>query len=154
MILPGGKGRIPALANLKFYSKSTSFIGDYIYMRKSEMLLNYAEASFENGNSEKAIEALEVLMSSRQVNYKATGYSGIALRDEIRKQRRIELWGEGFNFSDLKRWNLGIDRKKTGSSHIYVPGADVKFEPGSDMMLFQFPIGEINANPKLRPQNP
>ncbi|MGL5275685.1 RagB/SusD family nutrient uptake outer membrane protein [Myroides sp.] len=154
VILPGGKGRIPALANLKFYETSTSFLSDYIYMRKSEMLLNYAEAAFESGAIAKAKEALEVLMSSRQEGYSAASFNGTVLRDEIRKQRRIELWGEGFNFGDLRRWNLGIDRKKPGSSHIYVPGADVKFEPGSDMMLFQFPIGEINANPKLRPQNP
>lgn len=154
VILPGGKGRIPLLANLKFYDNSTSFTGDYIYMRKSEMLLNFAEAAFEGGATDKAIEALEILMESRQKDYKASSLSGNDLRDEIRKQRRIELWGEGFNFSDLKRWNLGIDRKKKNSSHVYVPGADVKFEAGSEMLLFQFPIGEINANSKLRPQNP
>lgn len=43
------------------------------------------------------------------------GYSFSAtdssLLDEIRLCRRIELWGEGSNWSDFKRWNLPIERR-------------------------------------------
>ena len=33
------------------------------------------------------------------------------LFDEIVNYRRLELWGEGFGFSDYKRWNKAISRK-------------------------------------------
>ena len=29
---------------------------------------------------------------------------------EIRNYRALELWGEGFGFSDYKRWNMDINR--------------------------------------------
>ena len=32
--------------------------------------------------------------------------------NEIKLYRGIELWGEGFNWFDLKRWGDSIDRKK------------------------------------------
>ena len=44
-----------------------------------------------------------------------TGYTcnatGEELLKEIQLSRRIELWGEGFGWSDFKRWNLPINRR-------------------------------------------
>lgn len=148
-------------SNLKFVDP-TRFMGDYIYMRKSEMLLNYAEAAFEGGDEAGARNALETLMKSRQDGYSATNFSGDALRQEIRLQRRIELWGEGFGFTDIIRWNVGLDRTKpvvvngvtVESNHGIVPGTKFDIAAGSDRLRMQFPISEINANSQLRPQNP
>ena len=45
------------------------------------------------------------------------------LFDEIVNYRRLELWGEGFGFSDYKRWNKEISRKaltKGGSASVAI----------------------------------
>ena len=47
---------------------------------------------------------------TRDPSYKSKGNSGDALAEEIMNSRRIELWGEGFRFYDLKRLNLPIKR--------------------------------------------
>lgn len=150
------------LANLKFVDK-TNFLGDYIYMRKSEMLLNYSEAAFESGDEAGSKTALNNLMESRQVGYSSDQFTGDRLRAEIRLQRRIELWGEGFGLFDIKRWGIGVDRKSDlvlssgkviKSGHGLVPGTDFNYPANSDQLRFQFPIDEINANKQLRPQNP
>ena len=38
------------------------------------------------------------------------GNTGAKLADEIMTHRRIELWGEGFRWFDLKRLGLPLDR--------------------------------------------
>lgn len=149
------------LSNLKFVDV-TKFLGDYVYMRKSEMLLNYIEATFEAGDETGARTALEILMKSRQGGYTASKFTGDALRQEIRIQRRIELWGEGFRFTDIIRWGTGVNRTSpvvvngvtVESTHGFVPGTKIDIPAGSDKLRFQFPIAEINANLQLRPQNP
>ena len=73
--------------------------------------------------------------------------------DDVLLQRRIELWGEGFNYFDLKRNNLGIDRAYEGSNHmtkIVVPAQDVRW-------TYQIPQTEFNENKLLNvdeDQNP
>lgn len=155
-------GKIPVYGNMKLIDR-TGLLGDYIYMRSSEMLLNYIESAFENGEEGVAKTALDEFMSTRLPGYSSASLNGNALRDEIRLQRRIELWGEGFGLLDIKRWNIDLDRvtpfvKKDGtvveSGHGVVPGTKVIYPAGSDMMRLQFPIKEINANAELRPQNP
>lgn len=149
------------LANIKFVDP-TFFTGDNLFMRKSEMLLNYAEAAAENNQDGEAHKALNALMETRQPGYSADALTGQALIAEVRLQRRIELWGEGFGLLDLKRWGIGVDRKTPvvvdgetiESGHKYIPNTNFKFEPESEKLRFQFPISEINANPKLQPQNP
>lgn len=148
-------------ANIKFVDP-TFFTGDNLYMRKSEMLLNYAEAAAENNQDGEAHKALNALMETRQPGYSADALTGQALIAEVRLQRRIELWGEGFGLLDIKRWGIGVDRQTPvvvngetiESSHRYIPNTNFKIEPESEKLRFQFPIGEINANPKLQPQNP
>lgn len=47
---------------------------------------------------------------NRDASYTLSTNTGQALIDEIMVQRRVELWGEGFRFLDLKRLNLPLDR--------------------------------------------
>lgn len=156
-----GPDQLMRLANVKFLDTG-AMTGDYIYMRKSEMLLNYAEAAFEGGDETGAKKALNELMATRLNGYSANKYSGDLLRNEIRLQRRVELWGEGFGLLDIKRWGIAVDRasdvvvngKNVKSSHGYIVGTKSIIPASSDLLRFQFPIAEINANPKLTPQNP
>lgn len=80
------------------------------YMRASEMLLTEAEAAYMNGDVATAKSCLEELMAQRDETYTVTA-TGADLLDEIKLQRRIELWGEGWTWFDLKRWNTTMERK-------------------------------------------
>lgn len=74
------------------------------WMRASEMALTEAEAQYMLGNTGAALAALNEVQSKRIPGYTSSA-SGSALLNEIKVSRRIELWGEGFAFLDLKRWN-------------------------------------------------
>lgn len=80
------------------------------YMRAAEMLLIEAEAAFQNHDENTALSCLNELMAKRDTDYSFSG-TGNALLEEIKLQRRIELWGEGFNWFDYKRWNEPLTRK-------------------------------------------
>lgn len=91
---------------------SSGFYGDskFPYMRVAEMILIEAEANYMLGNEPAAISALKEINTVRIPGYDCTK-SGDALLDEIRTTRRIELWGEGFCFTDFKRWNIPMEER-------------------------------------------
>ena len=80
-------------------------LGDLCIFRSSEMLLIEAEAECMMGNNTKAQSALVALnkTSGRDPQYTCTK-TGAELLNEVKLYRRIELWGEGFDWFDLKRW--------------------------------------------------
>ena len=81
------------------------------YMRAAEMYLTEAEALAMQGNKDPQAQAImNELNKVRDANYDCTA-TGDELIKEIRLYRRIELWGEGFNWFDLKRWNEPIVRR-------------------------------------------
>lgn len=79
-------------------------------MRLAEMYLTQAEALARAGKTTEAQEVFTKFQITRDPSYKSKGNSGDALAEEIMNSRRIELWGEGFRFYDLKRLNLPIKR--------------------------------------------
>ncbi|WP_209331800.1 RagB/SusD family nutrient uptake outer membrane protein [Lunatimonas salinarum] len=89
-----------------------------IILRYAEALLNYAEAKAELGE----ITQSDLDMSINQLRdrvgmphlglnppmdprYANDGISSLLV--EIRRERRIELFGEGFRYDDLRRWKQG-----------------------------------------------
>ena len=76
------------------------------------MYLNEAEALARLGRNSEAQQALFDLIITRDPAYTKSSNTGDALVEEILLQRRIELWGEGFRYFDLKRMNLPLDRSK------------------------------------------
>lgn len=83
---------------------------DMSLVRLPEMYLVMAEGYARGGDEVKAREALYVVAHDRDPMYTLSTNSGDDLKDEIMFQRRVELWGEGFRFTDLKRLNLPLDR--------------------------------------------
>ena len=93
---------------------------DFPIIRYAEVLLNYAEAVFErNADAEgnimdasKVDAALVYLNEVRQrVNPNMPGLTtsfatthNLKMREEIRRERTVELFNEGFRIDDLKRW--------------------------------------------------
>lgn len=85
---------------------------DYPVIRYAEVLLNYAEAVFEQGES---ISDADLDLSLNVVRQRSNpemvklsnalvSANGLSMRDEIRAERTVELALEGFRVDDLKRW--------------------------------------------------
>lgn len=136
---------------------------DYIIYRYGEILLNLAEAAFELG---KTNEALEYVNKIRE-------RAGIALltsisRDKIRQERKVELAFEGHRFWDLRRWRTAVGELSKEMHEIRVNFYwdtklyEVKIEKadvvtrGFEEKEYYFPItiGRISNNANLAPENP
>jgi len=141
----------------KFLVANTSLsIGDVPHMRLAELYLILAEAEARQGMSAAAATHLATLLSARNPSYVESTSTGQDLVDEILIQRRVELWGEGFRFLDLKRTNSPLDR--TGANHIpqwawALTGGNFTVAAGAKEWQFLFPQAEINVN-KAIVQNP
>lgn len=99
-------------SQLKFYCFGESKqANQYPYMRATEMLLTQAEACYMQGKTSEAQSIISELMSKRITGFTSCTKTGQDLLDEIRLQRRIELWGEGTTWFDLKRWSLNNTRR-------------------------------------------
>ncbi|WP_340065752.1 RagB/SusD family nutrient uptake outer membrane protein [Ascidiimonas aurantiaca] len=111
-------------------------------LRYAEVILNRAEAYYENGQQAQALSDLNLLRGSRGLS--TISLSGIALRDEIRAERRRELAFEGHYWHDLKRWNLDMVRIQDENCS----GANCEFTvpASSNFWLFPVPVEEVNNN--------
>lgn len=131
-------------------------LGDYPWMRSAEMYLILAEANARSGQDGPAQTALFSLVSKRDLSAVKSVNTGTTLIDEIMTNRRVELWGEGFRYLDLKRLSLPLDRTAANVPN-FVPASvnNVLSIPANDpRFLFLIPRDEINANPNIGPQNP
>jgi tetratricopeptide (TPR) repeat protein len=131
-------------------------LGDTPWMRSAEMHLILAEAYARSSQDGLAQAALFALVSKRDLSAVQSTNTGTALVDEIMINRRVELWGEGFRYLDLKRLNLPLDRTTTNvPNYVSTSVAEVTSIPAGDVrFLFLIPRDEINANPNIGPQNP
>lgn len=131
--------------NRKFAVKDySSSVADACYMRLGEMYLIAAEAYAKQGNNEKAQQLLFDLNKTRDASYAKSTKTGADLLDEIYTYRRIELWGEGFRFLDLKRLQLPLDRY--GANHDPAVSLAMRIEVGDINWNFAIPQEEIDAN--------
>lgn len=149
--VPPNGARYPYINRKFLTSNSSSSIGDVVNMRAAEMYLIEAEAKARLGQSAAAADVLYELAHARDRSYQKSMLTGQALVDEVLIQRRIELWGEGFRFFDLKRVNADLDR--TNSNHSEALCQVMQVPAGSKTWQFLIPRNEINANPKVV-QNP
>lgn len=151
LALPGSFAKYPYTSQ-KFLAAGTGDSRmDIPYMRAAEMYLIEAEAKARLGAPDAA-QVLFELVSNRDPAYVLSGNAGQALVDEILIQRRIELWGEGFRFLDLKRLNAPLDRNG-GNHNATLTGGIFDIPAGDTRWQWQIPQDEINANP-LIVQNP
>lgn len=134
----------------KFAIRTLPTIGDVPYIRLAEVYLILAEANANiPANQTAARTALFTLAKNRDPNYVLSTNSGQALIDEILIQRRVELWGEGMRFFDLKRLNQPLDRTVV-PNYVSASGGGVLQIPApssSDLWVFAIPISELQANP-------
>ncbi len=153
---------------------------DGIAYRYAETLLIYAEAKAELGSIDQndlnisinklrarvAMPDLQLNVGFSDPNWIKWGYDLSPILQEIRRERRIELAGEGFRWDDLCRWKAGhiCDEKNTylgiWNNETQKPeepyGASFAGKRKWDDKLYLRPIptGELTKNPNLLPQNP
>lgn len=109
-VVPSGGYIRNYMANKFLLTDENAKCGDVPWMRLPEMMLIEAEGYARSGDDVKAAAALYPLAHQRDPQYKLSTKTGNDLIDEVMFQRRIELWGEGFRFLDLKRLNMALDR--------------------------------------------
>ncbi|SEO06733.1 Starch-binding associating with outer membrane [Mucilaginibacter gossypiicola] len=101
---------------------------DYPVIRYAEVLLNYAEATFERNGS---ISDADLNISLNQVRHRVNSAmplltndfvtaNGLDMQTEIRRERSVELYHEGFRIDDLKRW-------KTAGTEMPMPALGIKW---------------------------
>ncbi|MDO5461475.1 MAG: RagB/SusD family nutrient uptake outer membrane protein, partial [Bacteroidales bacterium] len=67
----------------------------------------------------------------------------------------IELWGEGFSYTDLMRLKKNIDRRGGGYEEDVVFNISaVEGEAGYDARIFPIPQSEVEANLLITENNP
>ena len=138
--------------HLKFYVFDTPGVGYVPFIRSSEMVLIEAEANYFLNNEAAAQASLVELNASsgRNPEYTCTK-TGEALWNEIMDYRELELWGEGFAWSDYKRWNRDVVRNgfdKGGNSHISI--ATTIPANGANKWTWDVPLNETDFNDELK----
>jgi|694.fasta_scaffold00113_83 hypothetical protein len=147
-ITPPGGSRV-AYMNQKFKAKSdANSVGDIPYMRAAEMFLIEAEALARNNNESGSKTVFTTFMKTRVPTYTTSTSTGDAYITEIMDSRRVELWGEGFRFFDLKRLNLSLNRN--GSNHNTALAVAMTVPAGDNTWQWLIPQAEINANPLIK----
>lgn len=136
---------------------------DYIVYRYGEILLNLAEAAFELGKTDEALQYVNEIRERAGI----TPLTSIS-RDKIRHERQVELAFEGHRFWDLRRWRVAVE-ELTKEMHgitvnfnwdskkyeVKIKKADI-VSRGFQEKHYYFPIttSRISNNPNLAPENP
>ncbi|KGE14114.1 RagB/SusD family nutrient uptake outer membrane protein [Sphingobacterium deserti] len=137
----------------KFRDLTTDRVsGDYIYLRSAALYYIEAEALARSGNEQAAKDVLYEITSARDPQYVKSAAAGQALLTEILTQKRIELWGEGFAWFDLKRLSQPVERDYAGTNHPTYGRFNIPV--GDNRFLFMIPQAELDANPDILPNNP
>lgn len=81
---------------------------DFIIMRYAEILLNYAEARIEmNSIDQSVLDAINAIRQRPTVMMPIiTTMDQSELRTIVRRERKIELAGEGLRLFDIRRWGI------------------------------------------------
>ncbi|MBQ2133701.1 MAG: RagB/SusD family nutrient uptake outer membrane protein, partial [Bacteroidales bacterium] len=145
--------KVAAYHAMKFRCLDGVGVGHVNHFRASEMYLIEAECQYKMGNEAAAQALLEELnvTSGRDPEYTCTK-TGDELFEEIKKYRNIELWGEGFGWFDLKRWNDPIDRKhfsEGGNSYLTYAVKCVQ-EQSNNWWTSVLPEKETNYNDEVK----
>ena len=124
---------------------------DVIYMRASEMVLIEAEARAMMNDIEGAQDVLAILGNARDSAFDVSEFSTQEeLMEEIKFQRRVELWGEGFSFHDHIRWDEPLDHTNSGAARVLYQDGFTQDRPSeNDDWIWKIPQAEINANPYI-----
>lgn len=155
---------------------------DFPIIRYAEVLLNYAEAVYErDGNISDANLDLSLNLVRQRVNTAmpklSNGFvttNNLNMRTEIRRERTIEFFNEGFRIDDLKRWKEAENEMPQNVLGVKWQGTEFQTKwPGNTKplnadgclimetgrvwaqknYLYPLPVDQLKLNPNLK-QNP
>ena len=130
----------------------------WIFFRLGEIYLNYAEAMYELGDESAAKQYVNLIRQRAGMPDLDESLTGVALRDRIRHERRIELVFEGHRFFDIRRWKIapevesedirGVDIFKMPDNSLYYVDKVLIERPEWQDKFYYIPIprSEINKN--------
>ncbi|MBO9154753.1 RagB/SusD family nutrient uptake outer membrane protein [Chitinophaga sp. GCM10012297] len=160
------------MGNFENASQYANTSHDWIILRYTEVLLNFAEAENEyNGATDEVYQVLKDLRARAGIAAGADGMYGLRdgmtpeqMRETIRNERRIELAFEEHRFWDIRRWKIaqqvygkalhGMSIIKEGPAFNY--SVVEVFKPAftaPKMYLYPIPYDEVVKNDNMR-QNP
>lgn len=145
---------------------------DVVLMRSAEMYLIEAEAKARNTGVDltAAVVPMNELRAARgAAGYDVSGETREEVIEEILKERRRELWGEGFSLTDILRLQKPVERKAYAGAAVMcrqIPSNKMKeympqghyilnlpdgesFTANNRFYLYAIPETEENANPSL-----
>ncbi len=162
------------LADLSTATAYSNQTHNFPIFRYAEVLLNYAEALNESGNTAEAFNQLKAIRLRAGIPLGTTAgfqhglpvsMSQAEMRAAIRNERRIELAFEEHRFWDIRRWKIaeivanrdvfGIRATPAGAgafSYVMESADRLYFNPAKHY-FYPIPFTEMNANPNLV-QNP
>lgn len=144
-----GNAAFPPYAQLKFGAPGDAPVASGAIptplMRVEEMYLIQAEAEGMSNPTQGATTLVNFVKAYRNADYRFNADNSTALQDEVWRQRRIELWGEGFAFYDLMRLQKGVNRIGGG----YPAAVVFNLSPDNTCLLFDIPQSEIQRNPLI-----
>ncbi len=163
------------------YGLFAGSFNDFPVIRYAEVLLIYAEATFElrgeitDEELDKSINLLRERVNMPKLSNGFVENNNLDMRDMIHRERRVELALEGYRYWDLIRWKTAetVLTKTVYGSYFFddlFAGANVsynisddniiivqsselrKFDPSKDY-LWPIPVKQLALNPNLK-QNP
>lgn len=155
--IPNTKTAFPAYTVVKFGMEagvgSTDSSSDWPLMRAEEMILTQAEGLVMSGQAGQGKQVLENFVKTyRDPQYVCEASSAEDLQTEIWKQRRIELWGEGFSMADIMRLNKPVVRIQGNETANWPDAYAFNVAAGDEYFLLRFPQGETNTNLAVSPE--
>lgn len=128
-----------------------------IEMRLAEVYLNLAEAAYHLNKTQEANAAINVIRN--RVGLPSLSLSGDNLLAQIKKERTLELAGEGQHYWDLRRWKdavstltglyvhgLKITNNGDYFTYNYITCDDSPRDFPSKLYQFPIPSSELNNN--------
>ncbi len=137
------------------YSTNRNYHANFHLMRLADVYLMYAEALNASGGD---TEALEFVNKVRRRAYgkdhntpdsevDLAGLAGTELRDAIREERFLELFGEGQRWFDVVRWGIA---KEEADKYVRGRAGLIVFDEPKDNYL-PIPLNELEKNPNMTP---
>ena len=138
---------IYAYMQFKFLCTFTPGGGSFNIYRSAEMYLAEAEALCHLGGQDAKVQSLlNELNKNLNPEYRCTK-TGADLLTEVKLYRRIDLWGEGFDWYDYKRWNEPIVRKTKAQGGSFQTAFAVTINVGDgNKWTWKIPRNETDYN--------
>lgn len=128
-----------------------------VEIRLAEVYLNFAEAAYQLAKTADANTGINIVRN--RVGLPSLNLNGNALLSQIKKERTIELAGEGQHYWDLRRWKdaettlsgiyvHGLKITDIGSSYSYdyISCDDTQRSFPAKLYAFPIPSTELNNN--------